>query len=504
MSRFIQRLLGPGDVFLAIGLNDLEKHVNYLGVDAKLIGDILNETHKVMKGLRLDPNDTTAMELYQALVASVKSGLAEDILLNSDYSLVNIDGEIVSLNLIDVIENSHHQLSFRNRSSSHGRRALKGVIVERYLESGRGDRLVIESTALKAGLLDENIAIGSRVAVKDVIITKQKKPYLLAIGDIVTDAFIALKEDQAEVTTDKNGKKTLSMEFGSKPPYDHADILHAVGNSANAAVAFSRLELESSLMAFIGDDQAGKDSLEYLENEGVDTSMLSIEEGKKTNYHYVLRYGADRTILIKYEDYNYNFIEPKEEPSWIYLSMISKDSWRLHKDLLTYLDKHKDVKLAFQPGTFHFEWGVEKLKDIYARSYVVVMNKEEAGLVTGVKTGDVKNLLKSLHELGPDIVVVTDGPDGAYAFSEGKMYKMPNYPDPKPPYDRTGAGDAFASTIVAALALGEDIETALTWAPINSMSVVQQLGAQAGLLNKKEIEKWLKKAPNDYKLEEIG
>ncbi len=26
---------------------------------------------------------------------------------------------------------------------------------------------------------------------------------------------------------------------------------------------------------------------------------------------------------------------------------------------------------------------------------------------------------------------------------------MPLYPDPKPPYDRTGAGDAFAHTFVA-------------------------------------------------------
>ena len=77
-----------------------------------------------------------------------------------------------------------------------------------------------------------------------------------------------------------------------------------------------------------------------------------------------------------------------------------------------------------------------------------------------------------------------------------------NYPDPAPPYDRTGAGDAFASTIVAGLALGEDFETALTWAPINSMSVVQKLGAQAGLLKRSEIDDLLKKAPRDYKVKE--
>jgi ribokinase len=82
------------------------------------------------------------------------------------------------------------------------------------------------------------------------------------------------------------------------------------------------------------------------------------------------------------------------------------------------------------------------------------------------------------------------------------MVQIPNYPDPAPPLDRTGAGDAFASTIVAALAQGESIETALSWAPINSMSVVQKLGAQAGLLERKEVEKYLAEAPEWYKAEE--
>jgi ribokinase len=75
---------------------------------------------------------------------------------------------------------------------------------------------------------------------------------------------------------------------------------------------------------------------------------------------------------------------------------------------------------------------------------------------------------------------------------------MPNYPDPKPPLDRTGAGDAFASTIAAALMLGESLETALRWAPINSMSVVQQMGAQAGLLSREELQRYLDTAPEDY------
>lgn len=504
MAGFIERVIGSNSPLLAIGLVDLEKHVGNSGVDTRLIADMLHEGHKVMRKLRLDTKDTTPKELYHALLASVKSGQAEELLLDADFVLLPIDGEVVSFNLIDVVENYHHHLSFEKRSTLHGVRALRGVIVERYLNSGKGDRVVIETTARNAGLLIEEEHISPVATVKEMLRpSKNEGPYLLAIGDTVTDAFIQLKEDRAEIMTDDKGIKHLCMEFGAKPPYDHVDVINAVGNSANAAVAFSRLGLRSGLMSFLGNDQAGKDSLAYLESEGVDTTPIAVEEGKKTNYHYVLRYGADRTILIKYEDYSYKWRDPEVKPTWVYLSMISKDAWRLHEDLLEYLEKNSDVRLAFQPGTFHFEWGREKLKKIYERSHVVMMNKEEAALVTDQPIDDVRNLMSRLHELGPEVVVVTDGPNGAYASDGNKMYKMINYPDPAPPYDRTGAGDAFASTIVAALAMGEDITTALKWAPINSMSVVQKLGAQAGLLDKKHIEEWLKKAPKNYVLEEL-
>jgi ribokinase len=80
---------------------------------------------------------------------------------------------------------------------------------------------------------------------------------------------------------------------------------------------------------------------------------------------------------------------------------------------------------------------------------------------------------------------------------------MPLYPDPAPPVDRTGAGDAFASTFVAALAKGLSLEDALRWGPINSMSVVQKVGAQAGLVTEQELHAYLQHAPDNYKPEKF-
>ena len=97
--------------------------------------------------------------------------------------------------------------------------------------------------------------------------------------------------------------------------------------------------------------------------------------------------------------------------------------------------------------------------------------------------------------------MLTDGSDGAYSYEKDKdqLLFMPVYPDIKPPYERTGAGDAFASTFVSALILGKSTEEALVWAPINAMAVVQEIGAQKGLLSKEKLLEYLSKAPAEYK-----
>jgi len=329
------------------------------------------------------------------------------------------------------------------------------------------------------------------------------QPTALVIGDIFTDAFIQLPEGSAKIIKEDDGREWLALPFGQKPPYDHVDIVRSVGPSPNAAVSMSRLGLKATLMAWVGDDATGVEAIDHLKSEQVGTETMITEVGNKTSYWYVLRYGADRTMLVKSEKYKYEWQDPAVVPDWIYLAYIGEDSWPLHEKLVEYLSRNPNVKLAFQPGTFHFQWGVEKLAPLYAHSHIVIMNREEAADVTGKSLESVQELAAGLHALGPKIAVITDGPKGSYASFDNKVVTIPNYPDPAPPLDRTGAGDAFASTIVTALAQGETMETALTWAPINSMSVVQKLGAQAGLLDKAAVTSHLSAAPADYKVTEL-
>ncbi|MDP3771860.1 MAG: carbohydrate kinase family protein [bacterium] len=323
----------------------------------------------------------------------------------------------------------------------------------------------------------------------------------LAIGDTVTDAFIRLKE--ASVRCDAQREKCeICMRFGDKIPYEDVFVIPAVGNSANAAVSAARLGLSSALVSNVGDDYYGKECLDALAMERVGTEFVVAHMGRKTNYHYVLWYEDDRTILIKHEEYDYA-LPDIGSPKWLYLSSLGENSAAFHSELEKYLSAHTEIKLAFQPGTFQMKMGRTALAGIYARADVFFCNKEEAQRILEIEESDIKKLLAAMRELGPKIVVITDGTKGAYAYDGNEMVFMRAYPDPKPPYERTGAGDAFSSTFTAALAIGMNVREALRWGPINSMSVVQQVGARAGLLTRPELEKLLAAAPEDYMPQKI-
>ncbi|MDQ3090045.1 MAG: PfkB family carbohydrate kinase [bacterium] len=327
------------------------------------------------------------------------------------------------------------------------------------------------------------------------------KHHFVSIGDIVTDAFIKLQV--AEVKCDSNEEHcTISMPYGDKIPYESVEVIRAVGNCANASVAAARLGLNSSLIANLGDDQNGKECVATLEANKVDVKYLTIHPGKETNYHYVLWFEHDRTILVKHQEYEYK-LPDLHEPSWLYLTSLGEQTREYHKEIVTYLKANPAVSLAFQPGTFQIKLGKEELKEIYERTNIFFCNIEEAEKILNLSTLGIEELLKRMYELGPKIVVITDGPKGAYAYNGENSWLIPAYPDQKPAFERTGAGDAFASTTVSALALGKDLQTALLWGAVNSMSVVQQVGAQKGLLTVEQIEVYLKTASPDFKVSVI-
>jgi ribokinase len=298
------------------------------------------------------------------------------------------------------------------------------------------------------------------------------------------------------------------MTFGDKIPYKSVEVLRGVGNAANAAVAANRIGFHSALMAITGEDEEGVRTMDHFQKEGIDTDFITSQKDIPTNYHYVLRYGAERTILVKHEHYDYHLDTEKLDGydiGWVYLTSIASGTEKYHDEIIDWLEKNPQIKMAFQPGTFQIKSGVEKMKRVYEHSEIFFCNVEEAQKILGTDSRDVKELMKKMHELGPKIISITDGPAGAYAYDSyhDEYWFHPIYPDPQPPVERTGAGDSFSSTFAVAIAQGKTVAEALSWGPINSMNVVQHIGAQAGLLTKEKLEEYLTNAPEHYKPEQI-
>ena len=320
---------------------------------------------------------------------------------------------------------------------------------------------------------------------------------VLAIGDTTIDAFIRLKDARAHCSIN-NETCELCLRFADKVPYESVTVIPAVGNSANAAVSAARLGLQSGFLGWVGDDDNGKACIDAFAVERVDTSFITQEKGRPTNYHFVLWYEDERTILVKHENYAYHLPPIQNPPRFIYLSSLGENSLPYHEEIARYVEKNPGMRLAFQPGTFQIRMGYEKLKKVYQQTSLFFCNKEEAMRILSTQETDIKKLMHALQKLGPKTVFITDQRRGAFAMNGEHAWKVPMYPDPAPPLERTGAGDAFSSTIVAALALGKTVPEALAWGPANSMSVVQHIGAREGLLSRQELEGLLAQRPSDY------
>jgi sugar/nucleoside kinase (ribokinase family) len=326
----------------------------------------------------------------------------------------------------------------------------------------------------------------------------KEKYDLICIGDVVMDAFIGLKE--AKVEWDKKHEHPeLEMAFADKIPYESLMVAPAVGNASNVAVGARRMGLNTAILTAIGGDHYGTEILDLYHKEGVSTEYVKINTKLPTNYHFVLTYKAERTILIKHQTYVYDDPHSLDtKTDWIYFSSIAEHTLPFHRKVADYLKKHPNVRMGFNPGTYQLRFGAKNLAGIYRHTYALFVNREEAAFVLGTNKEDIKFLFDGLHKLGPKVIVITDGPKGAYASDGACRFFMPPYPDPKLPISRTGAGDAFSTGFLCALIYGLPVQEALRWAPIESMHVVQYFGAQTGLLSKNALKVLLKKAPKNY------
>ena len=325
---------------------------------------------------------------------------------------------------------------------------------------------------------------------------------MITVGDATIDTFIKINDAHVSCTINKE-KCELCVAYGDKVEVEWVKHLVA-GNAANNAVGSSRLGLKTALYMNVGSDDAGFRIKKKMVEERVDPVYIKVNEGMDSNYSAVLTFQGERTIFVYHQQWKYEL--PKMEPTkWIYYTSTSASfaNGTLSRDLANYV-KETGAKMGYNPGTYQMKAGVKNFPEVLAVTEAFFVNVEEAKRILGIPEEtpmDIKELLKKTRgDFGLKTVVITDGRKGSYSFDGTDYWKLTEFPGDR--VEATGAGDAFATAVCAALFHNESLAEAMVWGSINSASVVHEIGPQAGLLTLDEIKKRRASKP-DFRAEKI-
>ena len=211
-------------------------------------------------------------------------------------------------------------------------------------------------------------------------------------------------------------------------------------------------------------------------HHGTDFSTVVSSSQEKDRIIYVYK-GASQDLEIS------DFSQLKMRAKWFYLASLMGKSFQAAKKIAE-MAKHKKIKLLFNPSLYLARRGKNFLKLILQSTTLLVLNQEEAQALLKTKQKSPRELLNSLQKLGPPMVVITNGEKRIHALNENHFYSLA--PPKVKVVSTVGAGDAFSSGLLAGIIKNYSFEDALRLGVVNSVSVIQHLGAKNKLLSEKE------------------
>ncbi len=345
---------------------------------------------------------------------------------------------------------------------------------------------------------------------------------IITIGSATIDAFIETDDANiVSVSTKKSNTEFMAYPYGAK--MDIEKFQTAVGGGGlNAASNLANLGISTSAIFKIGKDFQGGAVMDKMKKTGVDLSNVIVSETEQSGFSIILvSFEGNRTVLahrgtngtIKESEIDYEAIK---KAKWLYIAPMNGESGKILDKLSHFAEEH-NVNTTINPGSSSLKKGMKYFENILKTAEIVVMNKEEASLVTKIEVRpdtkevrfsdeiihpDIKTMLKKLKDIGAKVVLITDGKHGVYAYDGNKYYKCPEFPAKV--VSTLGAGDAMSSTFTAAIhKTNWDIEKSLKMASVNAASVVSHFGAQEGFLTFEEIEQRLEQYPC-FKVEVIS
>ncbi len=238
------------------------------------------------------------------------------------------------------------------------------------------------------------------------------------------------------------------------------------GSAANFAIALAALDVSVSLLSRVGDDELGQWLIAALSARGIDTEFITPVADQLTpvSFAWMDQSGAKTFYFYRFPGYSdpmatltRDTLDPAQVTCGRLFDFteagVRNEPLRSATFAAAELARRAGREVCYAVNWRPHAWREQSHDEIIgvqrracAAADIVVMNRDEARLITGCD--DPEQAIIRVAELGPSLVVITDGARGALLLGNDRIEHVPARSVPVV-YD-IGAGDAFHAGLVAA------------------------------------------------------
>ncbi len=293
--------------------------------------------------------------------------------------------------------------------------------------------------------------------------------------------------------------KGACFNLGSKIDVEEI-FFYSGGGGTNTAVGFAKQGLKTAYCGTIGADIYGKEIINELKEKGIDVRFVFKTKKKPTNQSVIINIpNGERTIFVyrgASEVFSKKEIRWLKETSdifsrtkWFYFAPLSGQAAVSFEEIVK-IAQERGIKTAVNPSRFQLEFRKTKLKKIFKKIDVLILNQEEASLLTGIPYSQELKIFKKIDEMCDGIVVMTKGEKGV-SLSDGKHIYRADAQKVKV-VDKTGAGDAFSSGFISSYIKTNNIISSIQLGIANAGACIKKIGAKTNLLSQYSAFKKIK------------
>jgi len=317
---------------------------------------------------------------------------------------------------------------------------------------------------------------------------------IITLGSATQDIMVRPKN----LTVLKYGKSFNSGEgvcfpLGSKIDIDQIQFTTG-GGGTNTAVTFALQGFAAAFCGMIGKDISGQRIIDELQQLKVDVGLVVKTADALTNHSIIITGDSQDKTILAYRGAGglmgrVSIPWQKLKTKWLYLAPLTGLLCDSFGDLVDFAAA-KNMKVAVNPSIAQLSLPVEKLRAVFQKVAVLILNQEEASFLSKIPYEHEKEIFTKIGQLHPGITVMTRGGDGV-VVSDGKFIYSAVPPKDRSIIDTTGAGDSFASGFLSDyIRTNGDIEKSIQLGMANALGCLSEVGAKNGLLKKgQEFEK---------------